>query len=173
MKVRVLLVAVAAVGGLVVPAAGVAAAVPAAASDPGVSVDLSHGWGAYQACILLKPGPATCFTTAAAMNAWSAAMAKGSTAVATASWSCPVSLFSGANYTGRALAIYAQGFWLNLSDYGFDNATVSFVGNACGFHLADGYWGGGYWYPGYTGPWAYCPNMGSAWNYRISSIYIV
>lgn len=86
--------------------------------------------------------------------------------------SCPVFLYTAANYGGRTLGIYVEGQWLNLAQYGFDNATVSFVGNGCGFHLADYTWGGGAWYPGNTGAWSYCANMGSAWSGRVSSVYV-
>lgn len=147
---------------------------PAAA---GASVDLSRGWGKYGACMVKPDRTVECFADARGLKARSDQLSKGQSGTATtnasASTWCPVYLYSGPSYTGQILELTSQYFWMNLSDFGFDNRAVSFIGYGCGFHLADYQWGGGYWYPGYTGPWAYSPNMGGyGWNYRVSSVYI-
>jgi hypothetical protein len=85
---------------------------------------------------------------------------------------CPVLLFSGAGYTGDVLEVWPEGYWVNLADYGFSDATMSFYGSGCSFHMAEYAWGGGGWYPGYTGPWACASDMGSSWDWRVSSMFI-
>lgn len=131
-----------------------------------VSPNLVDGWGNAQACLVAPGGTVECFATVAAMRA------QASQLTATTGVSCPVSLYSGANYTGRVLELTGQGYWMNLASYGFDNVTVSFMGTGCGFHLAEDQFGAGYWYPGYTGPNGAATNMGATWDDRVSSIYI-
>jgi len=143
-----------------------AATAAAAAAQPAAATNLRHGWGANEACLVHPDGKAECFSTVAAMRARSAQLA------ATTASFCPVTLYSGTNYTGQALELTGQGYWINLSDYGFDNVTVSFIGTGCGFHLAQGQYGAGYWYPGNTGPWASSPDMGPGWDDTVSSTYI-
>jgi len=84
--------------------------------------------------------------------------------------SSPLDLYSGSNFTGLHLALWDEGYWQELSEYGFADLTRSFVGGACGFHLADGDWGEGYWYPGNTGPWSSATDMGS-WDDTVLSVY--
>ena len=143
MKVRVGLTAAGVVLGLAGPLA-TAAAAPSVASDGAAQVSTA-GWGAHHACLVLSRKEVQCFATVAAM------LTRSNQLLAVGSISCPLTLYTGSNYTGQALELTGQGYWMNLSDYGFDNATVSFIENGCGFHLAQEYWGGGYWYPGYTG----------------------
>jgi hypothetical protein len=81
-------------------------------------------------------------------------------------------LFSGPSFTGEELALVGRGYWQELSDYGFNKLTVSFLGGACAFHLASGNYGQGSWYPGNTGAWSASSNMGS-WDRVTSSVYIV
>jgi len=134
-----------------------APAANAAAADPA---------GAEAACLVPQSGVMECFPTVALLLAQTAVDAL------VADTSCPLYLYSGVDYTGRLLVVEAQGYWVNLSDYSFDNTTVSFAGTGCGFHLAQNANGGGSWYPGNTGPWALSPNMGAGWNDAISSVYI-
>jgi hypothetical protein len=70
------------------------------------------------------------------------------------------------------LVFYDRGYWQNLADYSFDNQLSSYIVDACAVHLAENTNGGGSWYPGNTGAEATVPTMGSAWNDRVSSIYI-
>lgn len=141
-----------------------ASAAPSPESDWTATVDLSQSWGQYQNCLVTAQKSVECFTSGSAFSARTDQLAATS--------SCPVRLYRGSGYTGQELALYPEGVWVNLSDFGFDNATVSFIGSGCGFHLAENQWGGGWWYPGYTGAWAATPNMGASWNYRVSSVYI-
>jgi hypothetical protein len=160
-----LLSAAAGIGGAgATPLAGSAAGPPLA----GGHIDLSQGWGQATACMVPPSGEMECFDTVAALKARSAQLR----AATPASSGCPVDLYTGSYMSGWMLELWGQGYWINLVYYGFDNATVSFVGNGCGFHLADYAWGGGYWYPGYTGPWAYAWDMGWSWDWRVSSVYI-
>jgi hypothetical protein len=114
-------------------------------------------------------GKIECFPTEAALRTRSDAMR----ADGALSSGCPVSLYSGSGWTGYVLELWGRGTWINLADWGFDNATASFIGSGCGFHLADYAWGGGWWYPGYTGTYAYTSDMGwCGWDWRASSLYI-
>jgi hypothetical protein len=90
---------------------------------------------------------------------------------ATSSCSSSVDLYSGQSYSGLELSLIDEGYWQQLSYAGFDNTTVSFLGGACSFHLAQGNFGQGYWYPGNTGAWSFASDMGS-WDRTVSSVYI-
>jgi hypothetical protein len=90
---------------------------------------------------------------------------------ATTSCSATLDLYSGQSYTGRELSLIDEGYWQQLSAAGFDNTTVSFLGGACSFHLAQGNFGQGYWYPGNTGAWSFASDMGT-WDRTVSSVYI-
>jgi hypothetical protein len=131
--------------------------------------DLAHGWGRAKACMVPPNGAVECFPSEGALRARSNQMrTNGANA-----GSCPVYLYTGSGWTGSVLELWGRGGWMNLADWGFANATVSFIGTGCGFHLADYAWGGGWWYPGYTGPYAYTPDMGwCGWDWRASSLYI-
>jgi hypothetical protein len=80
-------------------------------------------------------------------------------------------LFSGASYTGSELDIWDVGLWVNLSNYGFANRTVSFSNGGCQSYLAKGPNGSVAWYPN-SGPWTAVANMGLYWNDTIESVYI-
>jgi hypothetical protein len=158
MRLRALAAAVAILVGFMALPPGAAQASPA---TPSPRLTLASG-----NCVIAIVGKLECFTNQSDFIKRSTQLRLATTT------SCPVFLYTGANYTGTSIGIYVYGQWLNLAQYGFDNATVSFIGNGCGFHLADYQWGGGYWYPGYTGPWGYSANMGGAWNDRVSSVYV-
>lgn len=89
-----------------------------------------------------------------------------------ASCSSPLRLYEHGNYGGRQLQFYDRGYWQNLADYGFDNQLSSYITGACYAHLAENTNGGGYWYPGYTGPNHGEPFLSAGWNDRVSSIKI-
>ncbi|HZQ88193.1 MAG TPA: hypothetical protein VFA83_25320 [Acidimicrobiales bacterium] len=110
-------------------------------------------------------GTVRCFTSVDTLKGAEAQLA------AQPASSCFLDLYSGANYTGSELDIYATGFWLNLSLYGFANRTVSFVNGPCQSYLAKGVNGGVPWYSN-SGPWVAVANMGLYWNYSIQSVYI-
>jgi hypothetical protein len=162
----------------------VAGSATSAGASPARPPDLAHGWGNAKACILPPDGAVECFANVAGLRARSDRLRAGALARSGAlaragalangltSASCPVVLFTGAGYTGNVLEVWPRGYWVNLADYGFDNATVSFYSYGCGFHLADYAWGGGWWYPGYTGPWAATWDMGWGWDWRVSAVFI-
>ncbi len=137
----------------------------AGAAMPG-AVGAAAGSPPTRSCVVAPDGVASCYPSVQAMFARAGQLTRAG------SGSCPLTLYSGADYSGQALEILAQGYWVELSDYGFDDATVSFAGTGCGFHLAQGDYGSGYWFPGFTGPWGASANMGPGWDYTISSVYI-
>jgi len=59
-----------------------------------------------------------------------------------------------------------------MADYGFDNQLSSYITGACYAHLAENTNGGGFWYPGYTGPNHGEQYLSAGWNDRVSSIKI-
>ena len=107
--------------------AGSVTSVTSAGASPSRPLDLAHGWGGAKACLLPPSGPVECFATESALRARSAGLRAHK-----ASSGCPVSLYSGAGYTGNVLEVWPQGYWLNLSDFGFDKVTVSFTGTIDG-----------------------------------------
>lgn len=148
------------------------------ASFEGHTITLDSGWGGATACLIWRShGIAECFATEEGLEARehqlrpTSTTSNSSSLAATATCSSSLDLYSGSNYTGLHLALWDEGYWQELSDYGFDNSTRSFVGGACGFHLAQGYYGQGYWYPGNTGAWSFSPDMGT-WDNTVSSVYI-
>jgi hypothetical protein len=146
--------------------AGLAAASPIRSPD---AHGLAHGWGSAKACMVSRRGAVECFATEAALRTRSDQI-RGDGLM---SGGCPVYLYSGSGWTGNVLELWGRGGWMNLADWGFDKATVSFIGTGCGFHLAERAWGGGWWYPGYTGTYAYTSDMGwCGWDWRVSSVYI-
>lgn len=126
------------------------------------------------ACLVLAGGGEQCFSSVSELQVaiGQEASRHGPRATPEGALSCSVILFSGAGYSGQALGLTTPYEWINLVNYGFADAAVSFLSSGCGFHLAQGVNGGGYWYPGYTGPGASCPNMGAGWNDTVQSVYI-
>jgi hypothetical protein len=80
-------------------------------------------------------------------------------------------LFSGPSFTGSEVDIWDVGIWVNLSNFGFANRTVSFSNGGCQSYLAKGPNGSVAWYPN-SGPWVAVANMGLYWNDTIESVYI-
>jgi hypothetical protein len=146
------------------------------ASFEGGQIDLAHGWGAAQACVVYGGGATVeCFRDRAGLLArenqlqTQTAMAP---ATATATCSSPLRLYADSNYGGRELDFYDRGYWQNLGTWSFDNQLSSYKVGACSVYLADGTNGGGTWYPGNTNAGHLEPSMLSGWNDRISSIDI-
>ncbi len=169
------------------PPASTGTTAPGMATFNGKKINLAKGWGAAKACLVWRShGIAECFSSEAQLDSRESSLrstfagtgaevaAPTAASPATAgSFECSsaLNLYSGAGYTGWHLALWDEGYWQNLSWYGFGDVTASFIGGACGFHLAQGAWGAGWWYPGYTGAWAVAYDMG-AWDRTISSVYI-
>lgn len=142
------------------------------ATFEGRSIDLRNGWDGAKACLVWRArGILECFATDAQLSQAEAQLQSAGAESATSTCTSPLNLYSGTDYSGLHLALYDRGYWQELSYYGWADLTVSFIGGACGFHLADGTWGSGYWYPGYTGPYAYASDMGS-WDDTVQSVYI-
>lgn len=170
---------------VVTPAHAATSEQPAIASFEGRNINLADGWYGAKACLVWhERGIIECFasdaefsqaeqTLSASAPAVSAGAQTSTQASPASSSACssPLHLYSGADYTKRQLAFYDRGYWQELSDYGFADSTVSFIGGACAFHLANGTWGSGKWYPGNTAGYSFSTNMGS-WDNTVQSIYI-
>lgn len=153
----------------------------AIADFEGHALDLAGDWGAAHACLVWRQGGVLeCFRTPEAMRAFAAQLASqhrpdaGGTVSAFSAYSCSssLSLFDYGGYGGRELDFWDRGFWQNLGDYGFENATSSYIVGGCYAHLADYRDGAGWWYPGDTSPYHGEPYMSWSWDNRVSSIYI-
>ncbi|HEX2047308.1 MAG TPA: hypothetical protein VHF27_06055 [Acidimicrobiales bacterium] len=161
---------------------------PAIASFEGRSIDLSEDWEEARACLVWRHGGILeCFRTPQALDARIAQLSPerdrrqaspgaqdSETMYVASSYSCSSSLrlFDYNYYGGRQLSFWDRGYWQNLGDYGFDDRTSSYAVGGCYAHLAEHPWGGGWWYPGPTYPYAGEPVMSSSWQNIISSIYI-
>jgi hypothetical protein len=167
---------------------------PAVADFEGRAIDLAAGWGDATACLVWRQGGVVeCFRTAQAMHARAEQLApdraaqagrgqaggsQGSTGTgavtAFSAYSCSssLSLYDYGGYGGRELDFWDRGFWQNLGDYGFENATSSYIVGGCYSHLADYRDGAGWWYPGATSPYHGEAYMTWGWNDRVSSIYL-
>ncbi|HEX6597293.1 MAG TPA: hypothetical protein VF045_10175 [Acidimicrobiales bacterium] len=154
---------------------------PGIARFEGSEIDLRAGWGNAQACLVARrAGVVECFRSSAAMEARERQVAANrgaprtdTMAAASSGWWCesPLRLYEHGFYGGRQLSFWDPGFWQNLGDWGFNDQVSSFRIGSCHAYLAEHSWGGGAWYPGYTGPYVSSPTMSSGWNDRISSIY--
>lgn len=160
---------------------------PAIATFEGRSLDLSRDWEDARACLVWRQGGVLeCFRTPEAMEARVAQVSPGDAGrpagagspegetMYAASYSCSSSLrlFDYTYYGGRQLWFWDRGYWQNLWDYGFEDRTSSYSVGGCYAHLAEHSWGGGWWYPGPTYPYAGEPVMSWGWSDTISSIYI-
>lgn len=158
---------------------------PSRALYDGRVIDLDDGsWDGAAACV--SNGTSTrCFDTEAAAEAWMAANASGPASSAQSApaaagmpgpmvltCSSSLRLFQHGMFGGRVLYLSSRGLWFNLSPYGFNNMTSSFVVGACTVYLADGTNGSGSWYPGGY-PNQVVGVMASGWNDRITSVYVV
>lgn len=152
------------------------------ASDPpsvtatfeGEQLDLSHGWGDAQACLVSDDG-VECFRTIAEFEAREQLLATsvrvGGSSAASAICTTPLRLYDGIYRTGAVLSVATRGLWLNLYLYGFDNRTSSYKVGSCNVELASSTNGGGSLYPRCLT--AYCLEnvMESGWSNVLSSVY--
>ncbi|MFE2477005.1 hypothetical protein [Streptomyces sp. NPDC059389] len=144
------------------------------ASFEGRTLDLSGDWGEARVCMVWQGrGAVECFRTASEQEARAAQLrATATTRQVLAACSTPLDLYQYTGKGGRDLKFYDRGYWQNLSAYNFDNSTSSYWTGACTAHLAENPGGGGYWYPGNTGPNHIEDSMRSGWDNRVSSIKI-
>lgn len=169
LKLALAAIAVASVPAATSPQAATAAPpseAPVMAEFEGRTINLAEGWGDATACT--SNGASTrCYRTEAEMDA-----AEPGDAVEMASCSSSLRLYSSTGYGGSVLALSQRGTYINLWTYGFDNVTSSYKVGACSSTFYAGAYGGTPVYPGYTGAWASASSMLSAWNNRVSSVYI-
>lgn len=159
----------------------------ALATFEGRTIDLAGDWGGARACLVWRQGGIVeCFRNAEALDAREAQLAPrraapgrpGSeptgavTAHYSASCSSSLRLYEHNWYSGRRLSFWDRGFWQNLSDYGFEDRTSSYIVGGCWAYLAEHASGGGWWYPGTTSPYSGDPVMYSDWQDTISSVYV-
>jgi hypothetical protein len=136
------------------------------ANFEGTRINLTHGWGGAAACT--SDGARTdCFRTEAQMDRF-----LGQQVHLALACSSSLRLYSGVGFGGSVLHLTARGSWINLSSYGFDNITSSYIVGACASFLASGASGGGSWYPGPTNAGASSSSMLGGWDNVISSAYI-
>jgi len=149
------------------------------ASFEGTTIDLRQGWGEATAC--LTDGQSTsCYRTPEEMYAAESLAAAAPTestssaAVVVPLLACGTAtrLWNGTSYSGLELDIASRGLILNLSAYGFDNATSSYWIGTCNTTFYDGASGGAPTYPGGTAAGNHSATMSSGWDNRVSSIYL-
>lgn len=158
---------------------------PVGAQFEGHTIDLSKGWGEAAACLVLPTG-AECFRSIDMLTEREAATGgrqglAGEEALASvaqevvgilAVCSTPLRLYDGTFLGAPVLSIATRGLWINLSTYGFDNRTSSYLVGACAVELAAGTNGAGGRYPRCL--YAYCQEsvMLSGWDNVLSSAYL-
>jgi hypothetical protein len=163
------------------------AAAPVGASDKedgtygifnGKVFDMTAGWGDATACYVNDGPLAVCFRTEAEMDEWIAAndAAVGADrALPTTRSSCSGSLrlYEDSGYSGSVLYLTTRLTWLNLSSYGFDQRTSSYIVGPCTATFADLQDGGGTWYPSYlTEAYDFSEWMVAGWDNDVSSVRI-
>jgi hypothetical protein len=146
----------------------------------GGTIDLSQGWGAAHACAVLSSTDIQCFSTGAELASFLTAQSGSAGASGTATGqvtpddSCGTSdgqylyFYQNQNYGGDELALANDGYWVNLSAFGFSDEMTSWINDtACNAYAAKGINGGGahLTMPAYD----YSPNVGSGWNDQAQS----
>lgn len=151
---------------LALPAFAGASSTAVIANFEGTRINLTHGWGEATACT--SDGTRTdCFRTEAQMDRF-----LGQQVHLASACSSSLRLYSSTGFGGSVLNLTARGSWLNLSSYGFDNLTSSFIVGACDSFLASGAGGGGSWYPGSTTAGSSAGTMLAGWDNVLSSVLI-
>lgn len=131
-------------------------------------INLEVDWEEAGACHV---GVTTvCYRTEKDMDADLAAT--GEAVTLAASCASSVRLYDGISYTNNVLLLSQRLTPLNLSSYGFDNATTSYKVGGCDADFYAGANLGGSTYPGNTAAFAQSPSMATGWNNVISSVYI-
>lgn len=167
----------------VMAGAGTASAEPtgALASYRGGTIDLSEGWGDAIACVVFSRIDVRCFDTYEEADAAAAVAGKSETTPSGrpstlaksdcgGGWLC---LWEDAYYSNRRLQ-FSDGYWQDLSAYGFNDKTSSWFNNQdCAWYNSKNDWG-------YLWDWAYgssislspcgsASTMGS-WNDRADEV---
>ena len=145
------------------------------ASYNGGVINLSQGWGSAAVCVVTSAGT-NCFASQSAYDAWAFAVVpttSQASPVPSVNCSTGLKLFKSVNYGGSELVVDVEASWINLSVYGFADAVSSYQVGACTVGMAAGTGGSGTPYPGATSPGSDVPNMGSTWNDRVQSVYVI
>ncbi len=151
----------------------------------GQLVDLSGDWQGAQACIVIPEylALAECFDSDAERDdrlaelglsyLFEEAAVPAGAQFATTYCSSYLKLYDGYSYTGQSLWLSARGFWMNLSQYSFNQKTSSYKVGGCSSYMADWSSGGGTWIPtSATQAWDKDSVISGSMNNDISSVYI-
>ncbi|WFE34560.1 hypothetical protein [Micromonospora sp. WMMD975] len=134
-------------------------------------IDLAGDWRGARVCSVWRAqSHVECFADQAQADRRAATL-RGtlSEAQLLASCSTPLRLFQDADRKGRMLQYFDRGYWQNIP-LDFNDQMSSYQTGSCTSHLAEHSGGGGYWYPGYTGPNYIEYWVGATWDNRVSSI---
>ena len=135
----------------------------------GSFIDLSKDWGEAKAC--WSDGRTTeCFRTESQMDSQINQRFTLKAAVATCATS--VKLYSNTSYGGSVLSLVTRTVPINLSAYGFDNLTSSYVIGSCSALFYDYANNVSPTYPGSTTANSSASSMSTGWDNRVSSIRI-
>ena len=132
-------------------------------------IDLSKDWGEARAC--WSDGRTTeCFRTESQMDSQINQRFTLKAAVATCATS--VKLYSNTSYGGSVMSLVTRTVPINLSAYGFDNLTSSYVIGSCSALFYDYANNVSPTYPGSTSANSSAASMLTGWDNSVSSIYI-
>lgn len=141
-------------------------------------IDLAVSWEGAGACEVGEE-IIVCFRNESELNAFDSRgdahateSAPSVSVTALANCASSVKLYNGISYTGTMLSFVQRGVAINLSAYGFDNATTSYKIGGCDADFYSGPSQSGSVYPGNTAAFAQSASMLTGWNNTISSIYI-
>ena len=135
----------------------------------GSFIDLSKDWGEAKAC--WSDGRTTeCFRTESQMDSQINQRFTSKAVVATCATS--VKLYSNTSYGGSVLSLVTRTVPINLSAYGFDNLTSSYVIGSCSTLFYDYANNVSPTYPGSTTANSSASSMSTGWDNRVSSIRI-
>jgi len=151
----------------------------------GKLVDLSGDWEGARACIVIPEylALAECFDTDGERDERLADLGLSylfeETKIPaglrphTSYCSSYLKLYNGYSYSGQSLWLSARGFWLNLSQYSFNQKTSSYKVGGCSTYMADWASGGGTWIPtSATQAWDKDSVISGSMNNDVSSVYI-
>jgi hypothetical protein len=168
--------------GVTVMTASSAVASASAASGPGIvatynggTLDLSQGWGSAAICAVTNLGT-SCFSKQSEYQTWFSSqpqLVAESFSASSGNCSTGLKMFQKVNYGGTELVIFEKSEWINLSAYSFADELSSYQVGACAADMAAGTNGSGAAYPGNTSPGADVTTLGSSWNDRMQSVYII
>lgn len=143
---------------------------PSRALFDGQVIDLSDGWAGAGACAELA-GVVECFSTERALLEVHPELVASAEAIES-TCSSALRLYRSAGFTGGSLYLTTRTVIHNLSSYGFDNDTSSYVVGACAAAFYSGSNLSGSQYPGSTAAYASASAMLSGWNNVVSSVII-